>query len=264
MYNNKFESIVKDAKEFFINDLLSNCTNFYNECANRIIRVKDSNVEFSNKPYKKEDLEEGLKKVVIVLESPHIDEYIKNSKPLKMPICANGATGEKIKKYLCEILNKYLFKNNTEAVEVIVINAVKYQCSQGLFTEILRDFIWLKCWYDFGYSEMFNLLIEINPNVVINCCTKGSHFLQNGKSNVSEKYIKEVLNVADICNHNGIEFYSKKQKGRNEYSLRELVNNCLLHYQKDHKNVELYRCTHPCSWIRGFPKDEFKKVCKNE
>ena len=261
MYNEKFKSIVNDAKIFFIKDLLSNCTNFYNECANRIMFVKDDKVEFRNEPYKKEDLKEGVKKVVIILESPHKDEYIENGNPIVLPICANGRTGEKIQEYICEILYTHLSINKTEAVEVIIINAVKYQCSQGLSTEILRDFTWLKCWYNFGYSETLNFLTEIAPSIIINCCTKGSHFLSNGKTPVRKKYIEEVLGINDIYNYNGIQFY--KQQKTNEYSLRELVNNCILQYKKDNKEVLLYRCVHPSTWITTFPVNEFEEVGEN-
>ncbi len=82
MNNDKFKGAVNEAKLFFLKNFLTTCTNFYDECANRIMHIKEGKVEFSKVPYKKEDLGEGLKKVVIVLESPHIDEYIENGKIL--------------------------------------------------------------------------------------------------------------------------------------------------------------------------------------
>ena len=51
--------------------------------------------------------------------------------------------------------------------------------------------------------------------------------------------------------------------GKKEYSLREFVSQCLRNYKKSHSRVELYRCTHPCTWSE-FPDKEFQKIEENK
>ena len=143
-------------------------------------------------------------------------------------------------------------------VDISVINAIPYQCSQGVSTEVLRDFVWLKCWFEFGYNDTLDLLNKIKPDYIVNCCTKGCHFLPSASSlEVSKKYIEAVIDKTKIGNYDDIAYY-EKESGKKEYSLREFVNQCIVNYAKG-KTVLLYQCTHPCTW-KTFEDANFRSI----
>lgn len=248
----KFNIAVKEATMYFLTDFFQNITNYTDKCQNRIVQYYASteNDFAKNNSFDEDSISNfrsGASKVVIILESPHKDEYSDKDGKINNPICANGQTGDNLEKHLSQLMTE--MKLNDKNVDIAIINAIPYQCSQGVSTEILRDFVWLKSWYEFGYIKTYELLEKINPDFIVNCCTKGCHFIPSKNAvNISEKYIKTVLNTDDICQHNGITFYKKQVSGNNEYSLREFVTQCLRNYKEKHTGVKLYRCTHPCTW----------------
>lgn len=121
------------------------------------------------------------KVLLIILESPHIDEYKKLSNSIFEPIGpANGVTGENIRKYLHLATKEIAIDNccRQDLYHLFLVNAVPYQCSLG---EVLvgsnkdnRNSIFLNCWnyakHDF--VERINKYCS-NNSIIINACTKG-------------------------------------------------------------------------------------------
>jgi hypothetical protein len=260
----RFKAIVDDATVYFLKDFFENKTNFIDKCSNRFIKYdSEGGCDFDNKNLLLEDptsqFRSNATRVIIILESPHKDEYLDGKNKLKQPICANGTTGNNLKECLSQLIDAMKLKGQN--IDIAVINAIPYQCSQGVSTEVLRDFVWLKCWFEFGYNDTLDLLNKIKPDYIVNCCTKGCHFLPSASSHeVSKKYIEAVIDKTKIGNYDDIAYY-EKEVGKKEYSLREFVNKCIKNYKNNDAGVTLYQCTkHPCRWDGEFTKDEFKEL----
>lgn len=254
-----FQTVVNEAVVDFMSDFLKNITHYNQKCKNGIIKYSTEKSNYFISPFNEENLEgykEKNQKLVIVLESPHIDEYFKNGQEIAEPVCANGKTGENIIKCKDTMLAKMGL--SIDKVDVFIINAIPYQCSQGISTEVLRDFVWIKCWYEFGYSDLLALLDKIKPDYIVNSCTKGCHFLPSSSSrNISKKYI-EIL-VGKNSNKD-IRCY-KDTTGETEYSLRGFVNQCIKKYAENAEGIRLYQCAkHPCRWDGKFPAEELKEL----
>ena len=113
-------------------------------------------------------------KLILVLESPHDDEY----RGMATPVPANGTTGRHIRKYIGEVLDD---PKGTDygTLQVILMNAVQYQCSQAhtlgcRANRLKRDDVFRKT---FGQGEEFKQRLRgldiSDRDAVINCCTKG-------------------------------------------------------------------------------------------
>ena len=65
----------------------------------------------------------------MVLESPHVDEFIGNIGPAK------GFTGDMIRNFLHEVINL----QDVDGFGLVLINAIQHQCSLGTSTSAHRD-----------------------------------------------------------------------------------------------------------------------------
>lgn len=136
----------------------------------------------------------NVQKVVVLLESPHKDEFDENFNPL-VPL--NGAAGKRFDKKIVDKMQswfKNVSKNQGDVFEIILFNPVPYQTSMhhflsnkipyqplaGLPTIIpnlpldrkLRDAFWLllfdkPCCKDYFLQWVQNS----SPQYIINCCT---------------------------------------------------------------------------------------------
>ncbi|WP_300383430.1 hypothetical protein [Clostridium sp.] len=122
------------------------------------------------------------KKMVIILESPHVDEFDNNGLIKVRP--SYGKTGINIREMLNDKLTQ---KNKSENYIVYLVNSIQYQCSLGINTNYFRDYVWLIQWKDKEIRDnLISRLKEIKPDLIINCCTKGSH----NKLTVNGDYIE--------------------------------------------------------------------------
>ena len=106
--------------------------------------------------------------LILVLESPHIDEFVDAPGPAK------GFTGEMIRKYLPDAFEP---KGRT-GYGLILLNAIQYQCSLGSNTVVYRDRIFRAVWAQ-GGKEKFQARLQavyMPGDQVMNCCTKGNDF----------------------------------------------------------------------------------------
>lgn len=119
--------------------------------------------------------DEGKKILLIILESPHIEEFESKIIP---PSPALGSTGTNLQDDL--ITNLDCFINNGGQIpcgdyKVILSNAIQFQASFGYCTEMFRDRCWLMMWLLDGRQGFINRIKGYNPDVILNACTKGSH-----------------------------------------------------------------------------------------
>ena len=121
------------------------------------------------------------RRLILVLESPHVDEYRKDLRG-PTPAPAKGRTGSSIRRQLGSLL-EFARPRLCEPLEVLLVNAVQYQCSCGLpltcyRNKVNRDRIFR---YFFGTqseaagkefrSRMSGYVKD--GDIVINCCTAG-------------------------------------------------------------------------------------------
>jgi len=118
----------------------------------------------------------AAKCLVMVLESPHVDEY--DPTHCYTPWPANGVTGENIQSRaleLAELLSVPL------DIGLILFNAIPYQCSQGNSRpakewKVRRDRIFAHAWEQDATKSLFRARLNhwVAPgDVVVNCCTAG-------------------------------------------------------------------------------------------
>lgn len=108
--------------------------------------------------------------IVLVLESPHIDEY--GTKQPYTPWPANGATGRHIRKRAGLLVP--LGWNSFES-QLHLINAIPYQCSLGQATRLYRSKVFREAWAS-GAREYFQERLQQiyrKGDLVVNACTVG-------------------------------------------------------------------------------------------
>lgn len=101
--------------------------------------------------------------VVLVMESPHIDEFIGDWGPAK------GKTGVQIRKHIASIVAGL----GGQLSELILVNAIQYQCSLGVATRHYRDTVFRTLWANGGASDFERRLTQVyRPgDMLFNCCT---------------------------------------------------------------------------------------------
>ena len=173
---NKFYEIAKDVNKKFIDDIETrDCPDVLAGCNGKFYfskneREKVESLELST------DMYNDYQTVVIILESPHIEEYSKNNKFCPTP--AIGRTGTNLQRHFNQDIifkhSKTLNKNKN--YRVILMNTIQYQCSLGVATKIYRDDIWDRLWKENDIVKNFvNRLKSYNPKVIFNGCTEDSN-----------------------------------------------------------------------------------------
>ena len=199
-------------------------------------------------------------RIVIILESPHKDEY---SKQITAP--AMGTTGENINKYLLDILNKKIGnpQGDKKEYDVILMNAIQYQTSLGIDTEYFRDRVWLTLWNKgVARDEFIRKLEDYKPDIIFNFCTNGSHkkdliyILDKKKnSNMTYQYIDSLnLNIERKEDNNlyigeKVVYKVTPKDSTNVYLLKGFVQTAIEESNLSSGNVIIFKGPHPSSWI---------------
>ena len=104
--------------------------------------------------------------VILVMESPHTQEFDGEPGPAK------GSTGDQIRRHIAEILREL---SPSPPSELILVNAIQYQCSLGVDTEVHRDEVFRRFWEKGGRRDFEERLTQVyNPgDLLLNCCTDG-------------------------------------------------------------------------------------------
>lgn len=103
--------------------------------------------------------------VVLVMESPHTEEFIGDWGPAK------GRTGVQIRKHIATIVAG----PGEPLSELILVNAIQHQCSLGVATHRYRDKVFRNLWVTGGAADFEARLTEVyRPgDMLLNCCTRG-------------------------------------------------------------------------------------------
>lgn len=141
--------------------------------------------------------------ILVVLESPHFDEYDAISHQAKGP--AVGSTGKMFEKHFLSIINgkNNLIKlNQNLTYNIIFVNSVQYQASQGTkpLKPLARDRNWLSFWHQGFNADLCKRVSAYGCNtIVINMCTYGQNFLHNRVQSVLRcTYKKHGLNINNL------------------------------------------------------------------
>lgn len=120
--------------------------------------------------------------ILIILESPHIDEYKTDSEGNFIAIGpANGATGRSLRAHLNTAtieISKQIQSNPHRKYHLFLMNAIAYQCSLGYTLKGQRlkdrDSVFLSCWNHAKNDFRDRLKCYANEKtIIINACTKG-------------------------------------------------------------------------------------------
>jgi len=141
-------------------------------------------------------------RIVLVLESPQVSEFnpININNPVNGPAC--GATGDNINQYLPQMLETIVpdcKEGEIKNYDLVLVNAIQYQCSLGEPTDKYRDWIFWESWKhkevraDFCNRMRDAVGCNKHECVVINCCTTG----RNVRSN--HDLVNIVLEDMGIC-----------------------------------------------------------------
>lgn len=184
--------------------------------------------------------------IIVVLESPHIDEFDSNGKG-KNPLEKDEYFKDNF--FLVFSQSNKLSNVNTlnvnQVYSVYLINAIQYQCSLGLPTEYYRDYIFLYYWETMylNFESRLKNLLNGNTIAIINLCTEGKH-----------SKCKQIFNnknkTMDYMGINcGIRFMKKlgvkfpyKSPAKNLRNLIEKVIN------KNSGSIPYTTWKHPSSW----------------
>lgn len=130
--------------------------------------------------------------VLMILESPHIDEFIDEPGPAK------GLTGEMIRQHLTESLSIH----GLEDYGLVLVNAIQHQCSLGSNINVYRDRIFRAVWSKGGEGHFRKRLADLYQagDVVVNCCTRGNDYeMHSPLRNLVETAIRtEIPHVKSI------------------------------------------------------------------
>lgn len=104
--------------------------------------------------------------VLLVLESPHIREFLEPPGPAK------GSTGRLIRSHLQAILGDQVDPSNG----LVLVNAVQNQCSLGRPPKEHRDAVFTSAWKLYAEAAFVQRLRSLlrADDYVINACTKGN------------------------------------------------------------------------------------------
>lgn len=169
-------------------------------------------------------------RVVVVLESPHKDEYYKTGDHWIAIGPACGCTG-------CRLIRNWhtIFGQRFDGYELVLVNAIQYQCSLASIGEhfkrykdkIVSECLWLK---SFQKDFLDRIISLSSQNVVfINACTRGN-FESGARSRISK--LLKSKGIKFLCvDHPSSWFTSAMVERQQQYAkqyLKEVCNGVLV------------------------------------
>lgn len=178
--------------------------------------IDKKNTKFSKSKYADDIISENYedKTIVLLLESPHKDEYDSCNNAIAP---AQGKTGENIDKNIItllrelESLNPGLF--NEGRYRFIICNPIQYQTSLYMYHKheleddyrTLRNRCWKKIWRDENIQEDFKSRLDLyKPILIINACTSAlqikvtQYLKENNYNNIYTTYHPSYWNGFNI------------------------------------------------------------------
>ncbi|RKR45954.1 hypothetical protein B0G82_3622 [Paraburkholderia sp. BL17N1] len=121
---------------------------------------------------------EGPRRLLMILESPHIDEFGGDHQPIGP---AAGATGRNIRALLYDVnvrgLQELGLSPNGEELDLVLINAIQRQTSLGHPPRRFRDSVFRRAWGcpSIGRADFQGRIAALwradAKDIVMNCCT---------------------------------------------------------------------------------------------
>ena len=143
---------------------------------------------------------------IIILESPHIDEFDDYGIAIGP---AQGKTGISIREHLARLIPNNVRR---QSYRLMLVESIPFPCSncEKPLKHSMRDRLFKMMWSDYGGSDdLKNRISQYAPNVILNACSGGKKNIDNG------------------CSLNG------------------LVQKVLDAYGHEHTNVQLLYSNHP-------------------
>ena len=141
--------------------------------------------------------------ILIVLESPHFDEYDTVTHQAKGP--AIGSTGKLFEQHFLSIINSnnnVITLNQNLTYNIIFVNSVQYQASQGMkpLNSLVRDKNWLNFWHQGFNADLCKRVQSYScDTIVINMCTYGQNVLHDRVQSVLRcAYKMHGLNINNL------------------------------------------------------------------
>ena len=159
--------------------------------------------------------------IIIVLESPHIDEFSANGTG-KYPLFNDVRFKNVFPILINNAINSGLIAlNRAITYSVYLMNAIQVQCSLGYPTEYYRDYVFMYYWSKLKTNfetRLHNMMCSKNVVSVINLCTLGSH------ERCSLVYNHHTQKYEYMCKKFGKKFIQKCKFNTNgKYTLRKIV-----------------------------------------
>ena len=134
--------------------------------------------------------------VVLVMESPHKDEFIGEWGPAK------GKTGVQIRRHIASVVRGL----GGQLSALILVNAIQHQCSLGLATHHYRDMVFRSLWANGGAADFERRLTIVyrTGDMLLNCCTRSDP--RNGLRQLVTAAIRNSLGEVPL--HSGPHPYS--------------------------------------------------------
>lgn len=198
--------------------------------------------------------------IIIILESPHIAEFDPITKQPLGP--CQGKTGENIAMYLSEILksNHVGLTLSHKKYDIVLLNAIQYQCSLGEDTKLYRDAMFLYYWEQLDFRKDFvERLIRArttySESIIVNCCTKGEHInlLTNHSGSLGYNLNEDKAYFDEL----GVNVPLISTCEEPNYSLKHCVNRVI--HDTLPKTEEFYLLSHPSSWYRDGNQPQLQK-----
>lgn len=186
--------------------------------------------------------------IIMVLESPHADEFIGEPAPAK------GFTGEMIRRHLSEAISV----DSLQSYDLILINAIQHQCSLGVSTDLYRDRIFRTTWNAGGRESFVSRIKHLyRPgDIVVNCCTKGNDYkTDTALRNLVEHELRKALPSVETIKRMhpaawrepsriGVEWqYTEPTKVELDPAVRRLVADATSSLPKINEHVEVNTLT---------------------
>ena len=116
--------------------------------------------------------------IVVVLESPHIDEFDINGRG-RYPLVNDLRMKRNFGALIDDATKRgILVLNQSKRYSIYLMNAIQYQCSLGLPTKYYRDYVFMYYWNhpsnDFK-ERLKKIVAKNNVEAIINLCTIGAH-----------------------------------------------------------------------------------------
>lgn len=188
--------------------------------------------------------------ILVILESPHIDEYETNGMP-KLPLMNDY----NFRNYFFSKLDEMKVVLDKSIYQVFFMNAIQLQCSLGMPTAYYRDYVFLYYWeklYKNFENRLTSFISEHNVACIVNACTIGEHkncpSLYNYKTQQYDKMFKSCCKsfIKKLGINKNLIFVNNTTK-KEKYGLNDFVNKSIAKVT-NLTPIKVYKCTHPSSW----------------